>query len=70
MANLKQFIKELNGNRVEGELLKSSFYSLVTSFVVFFAIYFLFLRGGSFDNKVFFIFLSILSYALILPAIR
>ncbi len=68
--SFKEFLKELNGNKVEGELLKSSFYSLITSFIVFFLIYFLFLRGSDSGNKIFFVLMSILSYALILPAIR
>lgn len=66
----KNFLKELNGNRVEGELIKTTFFSLISSLAIFFLLYFLFLRGGNFGNKIFFIFMSILSYTLILPAIR
>ncbi len=68
--SFKKFLSELNGNRVEGELLKSCFYSLLTCFIIFLGVYFLFLRGADFDNKIFFVFMSLLSYALILPAIR
>ncbi|VVB80451.1 Uncharacterised protein [uncultured archaeon] len=68
--SFSNFIKELNGDRVEGELLKTSLFSLVSSFAIFFLLYFLFLRGADSGNKIFFIFMSILSYALILPAIR
>jgi len=66
----KQFLKELNGSRVEGELLKTSFISLMASFLVLSIVYFLFLRGSDIGNKLFFIFMSLLSYALILPVVR
>jgi hypothetical protein len=66
------FVKELNGNRVEGELVKTIFYSLITSVIVLGILYFLRLRY--IDNFIgaygFFIFLIALSYAIILPGMR
>jgi len=70
--SFKEFTKELNGNRVEGELIKTIFYSLLTSVIFLIAVYYLKLR--SIENVVpkygFFIFLSALSYAIIVPSIR
>ena len=68
----KSFIKELNGDRVEGELLKSILYSLVTSFVLLIVLYYLGLKNiENFIPKYgFFLFFSILSYAFIVPTIR
>ena len=34
------FVKELNGNRVEGELIKTVLYSLITSFGILIILYF------------------------------
>jgi hypothetical protein len=68
----KQFFKELNGNRVEGELIKTIIYSLLTSAVILVALYFL-----SFKNIADFIpkyglnlFFVALSLALIMPAVK
>ena len=68
----KEFTKELNGNRVEGELLKTVFYSLLTSVIFLAAVYYFKLREISdFIPKYgLFIFLAALSYAIITPAIR
>lgn len=70
--SFKEFTKELNGNRVEGELMKTIFYSLLTSVVFLIAVYYFKLRNiEDFIPKYgFFIFLSVLSYAIITPAIR
>jgi len=70
--SFKQFAKELNGSRVEGELLKTVFYSLITSFIVLGILYLLVLKNvTNFIPKYgFYLFLAIISYALILPAIR
>jgi hypothetical protein len=68
----KEFIRELNGNRVEGELVKTIFYSLLTSIVFLGVIYFL-LRNqipDFIDRFGFFLFFSALSYAVTLPAVR
>ena len=42
--SFKEFVKELNGNRVEGELIKTILYSLLTSFIILEILYFLKLR--------------------------
>ena len=69
---LKQFLKELNGKRVEGELIKAIIYSLLTSAVLLIALYFL-----SFKNMPDFIskyglnlFFVALSFALIMPDVK
>lgn len=67
------FIKELNAKgRVEGELIKSVLYSLLVSFGLLVILYFFSLKNiENFIPKYgFFIFFSILSYAVILPSIR
>ena len=72
--SFKEFTKKLNGEgeRVEGELVKSIFYSLLISFSLFAFWYFFRLRYiENFIPKYgFFIFFVILSYAVILPSIR
>ncbi len=66
------FLKELNGNRVEGELLKSVFYSLLTSFAILALLYFFKFRF--IENFVaaygLYLFLAVLSYALLTPLIH
>lgn len=68
----KEFLKELQGTRVEGELLKTIFLSLLTSFITLGLFYFLKLQY--IDNFIpkygFFLFFAILSYALVMPSIR
>lgn len=70
--SFKQFVKELNGNRVEGELIKSVFYSLLASLVILAGLYFLRLRYiENFIPKYgFYLFFAVLSYALVVPTIR
>lgn len=71
--SLKQFSKELNGKgRVEGEIVRTILYSLIVSFGLFAILYYFSLRHiEDFIPKYgFFIFLAILSYAVILPSIR
>ncbi|MCR4327726.1 MAG: hypothetical protein NUV46_04050 [Nanoarchaeota archaeon] len=71
--SVKEFTKELNGKeRVEGELIKSIFYSLLVSFGLFAILYSFSLKNiENFIPKYgFFIFFSILSYAIVLPSIR
>lgn len=69
---LKEFKKELNGNRVEGELIKTIFYSLVISLVTLGILYYFKFRY--IDNfmvaKGYFLFFSALSYSLIVPTLR
>ncbi len=68
----KEFTKELNGKGVEGEILKTVFLSLLTSFITLGLLYYLKLK--SIDNFIpkygFFLFFAILSYAIIIPAVR
>ncbi len=72
MAGFKEFIKELNGDRVEGELVKSVFYSLITSFVLLGVLYLLKFRAiPEFMPKYgFYLFFIALSFAITVPAIR
>ena len=68
----KQFAKELTKNGVEGELVKTVFVSLVTSFLVLAIIYFIRLQyiENFFPKYGFYLFFAILSYAVILPSVR
>ena len=70
--SFKEFMKELNGNRVEGELVRTIFYSLITSFIILGIFYFI--RFRYIENFIpkygFFLFFAVLSYALIIPVIR
>ncbi len=70
--SFKEFIKELNGSRVEGELIKTVFYSLLSSFIIFILLYFMILRRVTdFMPKYgFFLFFAILSFAILMPTIR
>ncbi|MBS3140709.1 hypothetical protein J4405_01025 [Candidatus Woesearchaeota archaeon] len=68
----KHFITELNGNRVEGELIKSIFYSLLVSFLFLGILYFFKFRyiPGFIDKYGFYLFFASLSYAVLLPTVR
>jgi hypothetical protein len=68
----QDFIKELNGNRVEGELVKTVFYSLFTSVLILGLLYYFKFRFiENFIPKYgIYLFLAIISYALIIPTIR
>lgn len=70
--SFKLFVKELNGNRVEGELIRTILYSLVVSFGLLALLYFFKLRYiENFMPKYgLFIFLAVLSYSVLLPSIR
>ena len=69
---IKNFMKELNGNRVEGELIKTVLYSLITSLLTFYIIYIIkFKQIPDFMIKYgFYIFLIAISYSIIIPSIR
>ncbi len=69
---LSQFLKELNSNRVEGELIKTILYSLATSAVIFSLLYFFRFRfiDDFFNKQGFYLFFAVLSYALLTPVIR
>jgi hypothetical protein len=70
--SFKEFANELNGKRVEGELVKTVIYSLLTSTIFLAIVYYLKLKdvSGFFDKYAFFLFLSALSFALIVPTLR
>ena len=69
---LNEFVKELNGGRVEGEIIKTLMVSLITSFLTLFLIYYIKLRdmNNFISDYGFFLFFAVLSYALIMPSIR
>jgi len=69
--SFKQFTKELSGNRIEGELVKAGFYSLVTSFIVIGLFYFTGILNSNLVGKYGQVLLVLaLSYAVILIAVR
>ncbi|PIN93829.1 hypothetical protein COU54_01540 [Candidatus Pacearchaeota archaeon CG10_big_fil_rev_8_21_14_0_10_31_24] len=70
--SFKEFVKELNGEGVEGELIKTIFVSLITSFLVLFVLYYFKLKYvEEFIPKYgLYLFFIILSYAFILPSVR
>jgi hypothetical protein len=70
--SFKEFTKELSGKRVEGELIKTIFYSLLISFGLFWILYFFKLQyiEDFLPKYGFFLFFAILSYSIILPSIR
>jgi hypothetical protein len=70
--SLRDFIKELKGNGVEGELVQTIFVSLITSFVLASVLYYIKLRyiQDFLPKYGFFLFFALFSYALILPSVR
>ena len=70
--SIKAFVKELNNDKVEGELIKTIFVSLLTSFVLLGVLYFIKLRYiTNFIPKYgFYLFFAVLSYSLILLSVR
>ena len=70
--SFKLFVKELNGNRVEGEMIRTILYSLLVSFGLLALLYFFKFRYiENFMPKYgLLIFLSALSYTILLPLIR
>lgn len=70
--SFKQFVKELNGERPEGKLVKTILYSLLTSFTVLGVLYFFRLQYISdfIPNYGFYLFFSTISYALIIAAFK
>ena len=69
---MKEFVKSFNNDKVEGELLKTIFVSLATSFILLGILYFLRLRYiENFIPKYgFFLFFAVLSYSLILLSVK
>jgi hypothetical protein len=70
--SFKEFTKELNGKRVEGEIVKTIFVSLLTSFVFLGILYFIKLKdiGNFLPKQGFYLLFAVLSFALVMPAIR
>jgi len=68
----KEFMQSLTKEGVEGEIIKTIFVSLITSFIVLGVFYFF--RLKYIDNFIpkygFYLFFAILSYALVLPSVR
>ena len=70
--SFSEFMNKLMKDEVEGEIVKTVFYSLFTSLIVFGILYYLKLRNisGFMDKYGFFLFFSFLSYSLIIAVIR
>lgn len=70
--SFKQFTKELGGKRVEGELIKTIIYSLLTSLVLLSLLYYIKLRyiQNVLPKYGFFLILTAFSYAMIMPTTR
>ncbi len=68
----KEFVAELNGERVEGELVRTLAYSLLTGLIVLGILYsFKFRFIENFIPKLgFFMFFAVLSYAVLTPVVR
>jgi hypothetical protein len=68
---IKNFIKAFGNDEVEGELLKTVFISLATSFAILAILYFIkFKYVTNFIPKYgFYLFFAILSYSLVLPSV-
>ncbi len=70
---LKQFTKDLNNKeRVEGELVKTMLYSLITSAVLLGILYYFKLKNieGFIPKQGIYLFFAALSYAIIVPSLR
>ncbi len=70
--SFKNFLKSLNEGGVEGELFKTLFYSLFTSFLLFGILYYFKLKNieNFFDKSGFFLFFAILSYGFLCCSVR
>lgn len=69
--SFKKFVKELSGDRVEGQLVKTLVVSLLTVAIAFSILYFAFLNQYlNLTKNGLFIFLALLSIALIGPTIH
>jgi len=70
--SLKKFIEELNGSRVEGELIKSVLYSLLTSALILGILYYFSFRNisGFMEDYGLFLFLAAASFAFIIPTVH
>lgn len=70
--SVREFAREMNGTRVEGELIKTVAYSLVSSLIVLGLLYYLRLRSMTAFIPTYglYVGLAVVSYALIVPAVR
>ena len=70
--SLVEFARELNGEKVEGEIVKTMFVSVLTSFALLTVLYFVKLKNvEDFIPKYgFYLFFAVLSYAVVMPAVR
>lgn len=70
--SFKEFIRELNGNRAEGEIIKTVFVSLIVSFLTLGIFYVIALKNveGFVFRYGFYLFFAVLSYAIVMPAVR
>lgn len=68
----KNFIKGLNGEGVEGDLIKTIFISLISSFLILVIFYFLVLKNIEeiIPKYGFYLFFSILGYSLLISSIN
>lgn len=68
----KEFAKELNGSRVEGQLIKTVFYSLLVSFGFLALVYFFKFKGveGFVSDYGYYLLFSALSIALVMLPLR
>ena len=66
--SFKQFIKEINGNRVEGELVHTFLYSLITG-VLLFLVLFMFNRNAVSQYSIYIV-LGIITYSLLTLTLR
>ncbi len=71
--SVKEFLGEVkNGSKVEGELIKTLFYSLLTSFIVLGVLYYFRFKGieNFVSDRGFFLFFAVIGYALIAATMR
>ncbi|MEI6849980.1 MAG: hypothetical protein WCK29_02995 [archaeon] len=70
--SFKQFLKELNGNRVEGELIKTVLVSLITSVAIIGILYYFILKNitNFIPNYGLYLLLAAIIYSLLVPIIR
>src|SRR5262245_5331622 len=70
--SLKECTKELKGKNDDGELVKTIFISLVVSFLILGVLYYFKLRyiTDFLPKYGLYLFFAVLSYAVVLPAVR
>lgn len=70
--DFRSFLKETTGKRVEGELLSTVLYSLLTSFALVGILYIIKLRfiETFITDQAIFLFFALVSFALVIPSVR